>query len=124
MKDYFYVSRRKWARGGANTPYGSYLYLKDTRKMCCLGFFCNQMGIPKKDMNDLGDPAEIINAKKEWEDIPYLVVQDTYTERAENSSLANNAIQLNDLPNISEKEREERLKGLFAQHGIELEFFD
>lgn len=114
-KDYFYVSRKNWLRGKGCK--NSYLLHPTNGSMCCLGFFCNQLGVPKEDLKRLKEPQQLLE-KKGWEDIPYLM--NIHSENQKQLTIT--AMVINDDDFIEDDIREEKLIELFASEGIELEF--
>ena len=72
MKDYLIINRARWRTGGMEDDSTGKSYtalLNDKGYMCCLGFRCEQMGIPKKDLLGLSSPEDLSD---DW-DIPDLV---------------------------------------------------
>lgn len=123
----FTVDRSKWLNSHTFLEHESVLYAKKGKQemMCCLGFVCNQLGIPKKDLIDWGHPDGLAD---KW-DIPYLLKSTTtnFTEVGKkiiwsDSELASDAIDINDDESISLKEKERKLKLLFNQHGLNIKF--
>lgn len=113
----FIIDRSKWKNKKTFTDSGNltYLYRKDEKgrvQMCCLGFVCNQLGIPKRSLNEKEVPDELA---KIW-DIPYLVKDSL------NTTLTREAIRINDSPLISLSDKEVKLKELFNRYNLDLEF--
>lgn len=89
--------------------------------MCCLGFVCNQLGIPKQDLLYRSTPLCL---EGRWT-IPYLIMEkrskmgeDYWTD----SELSDDAIQINDDNSIAPKDKEKKLKELFAKHNLGIKF--
>ncbi len=121
MKDYLIIDRSKWRSGGFTgineTGKGTTFLLNEEGYMCCLGFRCHQMGIPKKDLLDKGAPWEL---SYDW-DIPDLLDDDD--ERIySDSDFTDEAIAINDDPSLTPAEREKAIKNHFKKIGVTVEF--
>ena len=118
MKDYLIIDRSKWRTGhwGDNrTGKGRTHLLNKGGYMCCLGFRCHQMGIPKKDLLDKGAPWEL---SSEW-NIPDLLDDERiYSD----SDFADEAITINDNSSLTPAEREIAIKNHFQKIGVTVEF--
>ena len=114
MKDYLIINRAKWRTGGTeddNTGEGYTALLNKEGYMCCLGFRCEQMGIPKENLLGISSPEDLSD---DW-DIPDLV-NDCY-----DSSFSEKAMKIND--NYSDRNiREKEITEHFATIGITVEF--
>jgi hypothetical protein len=113
----FTVSRETWIRGGDDI---TRLLRPRDGKMCCLGFVCEQLGVPRDELRDRGAPADVGT-------MSLRIVEGVLTRRSDLGTLYNNdltesAIGINDDEKIDDDERERRLTALFAEHGHELEF--
>jgi len=115
-KDYLIIDRAKWRTGG-NSPIqtgkGSTALLNLVGFMCCLGFRCHQMGIPKKDLLGKGCPEQLAN---NWT-IPDLVDSVGY-----DTDFTNTAMEINDSENFNQEEREKEITEHFATIGVTVEF--
>lgn len=123
-KDYLIINRSKWRTGGDPditdstnkkenvTGKGDTQLLNNEGFMCCLGFRCQQMGIPKKDLLNIASP----NGLKDW-DIPDLLTTSPFGTVI-NSKFTMEAIRINDKADISSKEREKQIKEHFAKRNI------
>lgn len=110
VKDYLTIDRSKWRTGKENfgsTGEGDTELLNEDGFMCCLGFRCEQMGIPKDLLLYKGTPASISNY-----DIPDLV-----DEQGWNLPFCTMAMDLND-ENMPRKDREKAIKEHFATKDI------
>lgn len=120
MKDYLIIDRSKWRTGGiTNDPHrtgrGVTSLLNKQGYMCCLGFRCHQMGIPKKDLLDKGAPWEL---SSRW-NIPDLLDDERiYSD----SDFADEAITINDTSSLTPAEREIAIKNHFQKIGVTVEF--
>lgn len=117
MKDYLIINRAKW-RTGANSIDPSYrtgkgytALLNEEGYMCCLGFRCHQMGIPKKDLLGISSPEDLSD---DW-DIPDLV------NGCDDTSFTDQAIRINDIDQ-EQNTREKEIKKHFATIGVTVEF--
>ena len=117
MKDYLIINRAKWRTGGLSyenrTGLGNTSLLNFKGFMCCLGFRCHQMGIPKKDLLGMASPKSISN---NW-DVPDLI--DSY---GKNSAFTAKAVRINDDGGITSEEREITITEHFATIGVTVEF--
>lgn len=121
----FIIDKKYWMRG---TGLG-YLYKSEfsVHDKCCLGFICEQSNIPLEFLDDVRDPSGIALEYSSFvEKIPELVVwrKDAcdYNFPVLTTMLANDAVAINDDGSSSDDEKIEKLKELFLQHNIELEF--
>jgi hypothetical protein len=118
MKDYLIIDRSKWRTGSHGK--GITQLLNKEGYMCCLGFRCYQMGIPKKDLLGKKAPCSL---SKNWE-IPDLVD----ISLGCNTDLSQDAILINDKHTLindkqsTNKDREKQLTKLFSDYGITVEF--
>lgn len=116
------IDRRTWRSGGdtQNTPHatgkGQTLLRNEFNYMCCLGFMCHQLGVPKKDLLDMGQPSSLAGKYK----LPGLLKKKD--GKPIQTNLTKEAIKINDLESLTRKEREKRLTELFKKKGIEVIF--
>lgn len=109
------ISRAIWLRG-EGASHSSLLRRADA-KMCCLGIYLEACGASKDNLYSVGTPSGmtgLIPADARW-----LLKED---EAREVSDCCQQLMEDNDLQNISEPEREERITGGFARQGITVEF--
>lgn len=121
-KQTFTIDRSKWRHSHNPLTWNNkwcstatYLYTENDSKqeaMCCLGFVCNQLGIPKDDLYQNTDPMDLAY---DW-NIPYLL------KGFGNSKLTSKAININDSTEYPPKEKERLLKKLFNEHGLGIRF--
>jgi hypothetical protein len=78
---------------------------------CCLGQIGEQLGAPK---------AELCNAITPY--ACHSLTNSFLTDRGGNSTLASDAMTINDDPALSNAERRAQLTAVFATYGYELEF--
>ena len=118
MKDYLIINRAKWRTGqdpidiDFSTGKGDTLLLNKEGFMCCLGFRCHQMGIPKKDLLNVATPDSIAT---HW-DIPDLL------DSRGNTKFTNEAIGINDDGSLTSEEREIAITKHFVTIGVTVEF--
>jgi len=114
-KDILKISRSKWRTGGGGrnkTGRGQTMLLNNEGYMCCLGFRCNQLGIPKKDLLDKMQPSYL----RGWE------IPDLITTRQDDSAFCGKAMEINDSPELTAREREKQLIAHFAKKGTTVIF--
>ena len=138
------VKRSEWLRGGRSTSRTEdcvgYLYKtqhikhRPTDGRCCLGFWCNALGIADSDMKDCPSPAELFqkyaNEQREHE-LPESMVEVLHTtahqdgsKTAYNQAAINMLIQINDEMEMGDPERERRLITFGKDAGIDFTFVD
>jgi len=115
MKKQLVLDVAKWRCGGKKCQKGEgdTLLLNKEGYMCCLGQFTKQL----IDVSD----EEICNASTPQElqrKIPVLTKKDE--DQYINTYLAMNAMNINDNELTTPREKIEKLKKLFAQHGYEI----
>lgn len=118
MKDYLIIDRSKWRSGDFSnneTGEGNTLLLNQEGYMCCLGFRCHQMGIPKENLINIGSPWEL---SFDW-DIPDLLDEHV---NYNNSDFTREAITINDDRFLTPSQREKKIKKHFATIGVTVEF--
>lgn len=105
----FVVKRRKWADATwseKDEQRIAALLDPDSKRMCCLGFLCEQAGIPRKELDDVGAPKNL----------------NGYSFSAKDNKLFDTAIGINDDSQITRKEREVELIALFGKAGCKIVF--
>ena len=116
MKDYLIINRPKWRTGGTEgdrTGKGSTALLNKEGYMCCLGFRCEQMGIPKENLFDRANPFELSD---KW-DIP-----DLLNDIGNQTPFTREAIRINDNISYTPEYREEKITEHFATIGVTVKF--
>lgn len=111
----FIIDRAIWHNAGTFKRYETSLLSVDKgqERMCCLGFVCNQLGIPKEDLLNKRTPAVVGN---KW-NIPYLLDPNGY-----HLELSRYAMNVNDDSSITASEREIWLKKLFNEYNLDIKF--
>lgn len=123
------ISRKRWLRGEGEDE--SKLYRSSDRKMCCLGFYCRKLGLKVSEIKDITDPKALVlysTPSRRKELLKQKIIPEWLLEN-DGGSDVEQAIYFNDLevsefPEKTEKSREKRIKNIFAQHGVEVEFKD
>lgn len=115
----FVIDRSKWRTGDfyeIKTGIGETQLLNEHKYMCCLGMYCEQLGIDRRKLLFAGTPASLEM------DIPLL----TYlsVDEYKDTDFANAAMKINDDETISNGERERMIAEHFAKEGIEIEFIN
>lgn len=102
------IDRSKWNRGGGKYSkiLGVTSLLSPKGGMCCLGFICNQAGVPKEHMLNKEMPGRVHHKR-----VPRCLVSNKM-----NSDLAIDASTINDYEDMAENTREAKIKKLFADH--------
>lgn len=130
----FNIKRSDWTRGRGSD---SYNYLLDyCGGKCCLGFAALALGYKEEHIECVGRPDEVVeiltrnNVKEEdanlWFDGSVkrrsgsLGIGDDFCISATMEEI----IECNDSDEISDEEREEKLKKLFSKMGVEVNFVD
>jgi hypothetical protein len=113
-KDYLIIDRSKWRQGSqASDDAGLTQLLNSKGMMCCLGFRCEQMGIPREELLTETYPEDL---SENW-DIPGLLA-----ENGCHTFLTCEAIKINDNSKITNEKRETLLTELFKTDNIIVEF--
>lgn len=115
------INRAKWRCGGENgvktqRGVGETLLLNNDGAQCCLGQISQQVGISKKEILNSACPGDL--SKK----IPLLSNKSKVKGYFEDSSLSEQAMEINDDITFNDKEREQKLKLLFSKYKHKLEF--
>lgn len=107
------IDRSKWRTGSESadaTGEGDTQLLNDKGFMCCLGFYCNQVGIKRVLLIDAATPGDLPGSIL---NIPLLIEE--YSE----TTFSLEAIKIND--SVSKPaERERNLKSLFKKEGVKV----
>ena len=126
------IDRSKWRTGGIISDseslkkYGKTLLLNNQGMMCCLGFYCEQLGgIPKDKLlgisspeslglNDINTITELVIKRDHYD------VEDDYTLLP--TLLTTDAITINDSADLSSEERENKIVNHFKNYNVEVIF--
>jgi hypothetical protein len=117
VKDYLIIDRSKWIN--ANHGNGFTELLNNEGFSCCLGFRCNQMGVPKKDLLGISTP-EILAEDNDWINIPDLV--HLFGGIVQETPFTLEAIDINDNNELGLLKREIDLIKLFKEKDIIVKF--
>ncbi len=112
------IERARWLRGtgGPNSK-----LLDRDGKMCCLGFFGLACGFVEADLRGVAEPSGVTcDADGEWPS--WLSSLDEYERRLIDTTACGLLMGTNDDDAIDDRNREEKLAKLFAEHGVEVEF--
>lgn len=114
------IDRTKWRRGGdapslARERGGTYL-LNDINLMCCLGFDALACGISRDAIFERADPAEIVANSPDCAPDSYAETRIASREGG-NSNAVTDAITVNDMPGLTDAQREAKLVPLLKQLG-------
>ena len=112
------IDRKKWFRGQGDEF--SKLVLSDGN-MCCLGFLGVECEIPKKNMKDKGTPENVIKLKRKMWPSKVISLDDDWSY-GYNTKWTDNAMFINDDSDITEKQRESKLKTHFKKIGYIVSF--
>ena len=125
----FSINRKTWRCGGnlrispTNTHgKGKTKLLNDCDYMCCLGHFCLNLGLEKKELLNVGNPFAL---KKHVDGLNYPIGED-YDKGFSTEYIATifteKAIAINDNPYSTLQQKEENLTTLCKEYGHTLEF--
>ncbi len=124
------IDRKIWLHGkkqidntGDKPAKASALYRLLDKKMCCIGIYLNQCGIPKKILLDKPDAMDVLDAGfKLPKQAAWLIKTDTYSSEKE---YYNNSEDSGMLMTINDgTANEDKIKKLFAKHNVEIEFIN
>lgn len=111
------IDRSKWRTGGnkLNEQYGDTKLLNDKGFMCCLGFYCLQIGNKKtQDIEDIALPENLDN----YDGIEALINNKTYY----NSDFTETAIRINDSTETDNDLREHKIIEHFKEINVSVNF--
>lgn len=117
------IDRSKWRFGGVEfyDLCGPTALRNSKGYKCCLGFACEQLsGINLAEVRNSEYLATPSGFPFDFNGI-FTYVKDKHTVKSDLPWVVK-AIRINDKPELSRKEREDRLTELFYANGIELEF--
>lgn len=114
----FTISRSEWLRGEGIGDTSRLLRPSDSKR-CCLGIYAREVGLSDELTCDVESPAGRGRLIGKWpEKASWLF------EGGGNSRLAFRLMEDNDRADLTEGQREARIKAEFAEAGIEVEFVD
>lgn len=107
------INRKIWGRGCGENQ--GKLLTHDRKAQCCLGIYLSACGLTNKELRSKATPFEVkggsVPAEAEWLFWGHMA-----------SELAGELMETNDRTDISETERELRVKNGFKTVGIEVKF--
>lgn len=107
----------KWLHGKTKKLLGgSQLFRQADGKMCCLGFYCLMLGVPRQIMLRRLSPSDIPNAYKDL--LPNWLVHPAGGLTPDGDTL----MEINDA--VGHKSRCREIKKIFARHDVKVEFVE
>ena len=116
----FTIDRAIWLNASAPYGMGSTLLHNKQGNMCCLGFVCEQLGVPRENLTGVDTPGLL-----DLEELPDSLAESLSLLRqgaSTDTELSSSAMDLNDSDDYTPVEREKLLSQLFRNYGHELEF--
>ncbi len=109
------IDRRTWLRGEG--PTASCLYRAGDGKKCCLGFAAMQLcGLTRSKLDAVQTPGHSGVRDKFAQKIPFLI------SKSDTSSVGYDLMLTNDSTILTDKDREAKIKEVFARHDIKVIF--
>lgn len=105
------IDRKRWRRGETSELLDGY------GRMCCLGFACEAAGVEVDAMLWLGEPYEL----GDWAWVPKVSEVWRWLFSEENTR---SFVGVNDAKAMDDSEREGMLSEMFAERGINVEFYE
>lgn len=106
------VDRQTWVFGAAYSAERGFSQLLNCRNnQCCLGFLCEQCGIPRDRLRSVSIPQQFSFKQTLLEN-----------REAELDPFFKDAVRINDDEDLRREDREQQLQELFAKYGFELVF--
>jgi hypothetical protein len=127
------IDRSKWRTGGDidekehQTGEGETRLINAQGYMCCLGFYLKDVAkLNKKILIEQATPKWFIGLKEIYDnnDDVRLLVTKLNDDHYVNSDFCQLAMHINDNVNLPSDEREEQLKTIFLEKGIEVSFIN
>jgi len=115
------IDRSKWRTGGADfdETHGYTHLLNEKGNMCCLGFYCLQIGeISKNEILGIGLPEDLNDINIYDDDMLHLVNEDNLR----NTIFTTKAIEINDAKLLTNEQREKAIQEHFNQIDVEVVF--
>ena len=119
----FQIDRKTWLHGEGSKA--SYLLRKEDGKKCCLGFFCNALGISDDIILNKKSPDGVGTAKihpffnNKYDTFKSLILNNVDTFK---SLILNNDEE--DETDFVDESREHRITRLFDEMGVKVEFIN
>ena len=127
------IDRSKWRTGGHkyNESHGKTLLLNTQGNMCCLGFYCLQLGeLTENEIKNKGDftsfdPDELLLTNENIQNVAFVYDEDgDDTKRINNTLFSDEAIEINDDRNIDNYTREQKLIEHFKKIDVDVTFIN
>lgn len=115
----FTVDRRRWIKSATG------LLLRCDGKRCILGFYLAACGIPDEELMGFPSPGNLFGGTTTEEvssKIPGWLIDRNRHDDCYNSVLAERLMEVNDDETFSDEKREQVIREIFAQHGVEVRF--
>lgn len=115
------IDRSKWRTGGIayDETHGNTQLLNEQGYMCCLGFYCLQLGeVSKNEILGIGLPEDLNNVNVYDDAMLHLVNEDDLR----NTHFTHRAIDINDSEELTNEERENNIQEHFKQIDVEVMF--
>jgi hypothetical protein len=124
------IDRSQWRTGGRkyDVSHGKTLLLNEQGNMCCLGFYCLQLGeLTENEIKHKGDFAsfdvdESLLKNKNMKKVAFVYDEDGENAVILNTLFSDEAIEINDDGNIDSYTREQKLIEHFKQIDVEVVF--
>jgi hypothetical protein len=115
------INRKKWIRGGYSPKgesMGTTLWDPNIKAGCCLGHAIHQVSCRAwEQLSFKASPQGVFEGRS------FLTERDEFST-VYNNEFADDAMEINDASNISDKMREKRLIELFKKNNVKLEFYN
>lgn len=114
------IDRSKWRTGGRkyDASHGKTLLLNEEGNMCCLGFYCLQLGkLDENEIIDIGLPEDLVRGDLNA-DMLHLV----HENDLRNTIFTTKAIEINDAKLLTNEQREKAIQEHFKQIDLEVVF--
>lgn len=115
------IDRQTWGRGQPET---SALFNPQTHRQCCVGFYCEALGIPRRLISEVGTVSQLLESSPEqletvpdWATISHLALEPFQRDIWE-------LYGVNDDPELRDHERERQITELFAKHDVTVTFIN
>ena len=115
------IDRSKWRTGGVELydKYGDTKILNDKGMMCCLGFYCTQIGNKsKQEIFEIALPESLEN----YTGIEELITPLSDCREFTNNDFTESAIYINDSQDLSNEFREIQIHQHFKKINIDVKF--
>jgi hypothetical protein len=115
------IDRKLWLRGEQIV---SYLLRFRDGKMCCLGIYGRALGIPAEELLDKGAPDASSCRASFQAKAPWLFKDGIYLSRDCKLLMEINDFNSDYYDEPQYQDREDRIKEIFAENGVEVSFVD